>query len=85
MSDEIDLGSGVILRWDEDGEGFAWRHPECRAWMTLRLKPDPKSTGHVRVSGGREDMNHFTIQGSLLCPAGCGRHGTIVDGRWHPA
>ena len=77
-----DLGSGVIIRWDSDGRGLAWRHPACRAWATLRFVPDPKSTGHRLVCGGPDDMPRFTVGGSLLCPMGCGTHGVIEDGRW---
>lgn len=76
------LGLGVFLRWDADGRGFIWHHPACRPWATLRLKPDPQSTGHELVAGGPEDMEHLTIQGSLLCPMGCGLHGVIEGGRW---
>lgn len=85
VSTWIDIGHGVAIKWDDDGEGFVWRHPSCRAWSTLRLQPDPASTGHRRVSGGREDMASFTIAGSLLCPGGCGCHGLITKGKWEPA
>ena len=78
----IDLGSDVHIRWDADGRGFAWHHPACRAWATLRFRPDPFSTGHDLVSGGPDDMTSLTIQGSLLCPMGCGRHGVIENGQW---
>ena len=77
-----DLGGGVFLRWDEDGRGFTWHHPTCRAWSTLRLRPDPRSTGHELVAGGPANMEKLTIRGSLLCPGGCGFHGVIEDGRW---
>jgi len=75
---DLDIGGGVIIRLDEDGGGLIWRHPACRAWMTLRYKPDPASTGHVLVQPWPE----LTIEGSLLCPAGCGMHGWIRGGRW---
>ena len=77
-----DLGGGVVIRWDSDDRGFAWRHPACRAWATLRFVPDPASTGHQLVSGGPDDTAHLTVGGSLLCPMGCGTHGVIEDGRW---
>ena len=77
-----DLGSGVVIHWDADGRGFAWRHPACRAWATLRFQPDPASTGHQLVRGGPDDTTRLTIVGSLLCPMGCGTHGVIEDGRW---
>lgn len=80
----VDLGHDVFILWDDDGQGFAWHHPKCRAWSTLRLMPDPASTGHKLVRGGKGRPD-TTIQGSLLCPMGCGTHGCIVDGRWVPA
>jgi hypothetical protein len=79
---EHDLGGGVVIRWDADGRGFAWRHPACRAWATLRFQPDPASTGHQLVRGGPDDTARLTVGGSLLCPMGCGMHGVIEDGRW---
>lgn len=82
MKDEIDIGYDIRIRWDDDGEGFIWKHPECRAWSRLRLAPDPASTGHARLSGGRDDMANFSIKGSLLCPMGCGKHGFITNGKW---
>lgn len=84
MSDpwDHDLGDGVIIRWDADGHGFSWRHPACRAWSTLRFSPDPASTGHRLIRGGKDDVSALTIAGSLLCPGGCGTHGVIEDGRW---
>lgn len=80
-SSEHDLG-GIVIRWDEDGQGFAWRHPACRAWATLRFWPDPASTGHRLTRGGPKDVDKLTVVGSLLCPMGCGTHGAIEDGRW---
>lgn len=77
---EIDIGGDVVIRLDADGGGLRWRHTGCstRAWMTLRFKPDPISTGHVLV----EQWPNLTIQGSLLCPA-CGRkHGNVRGGKW---
>lgn len=87
MSDSlgIDLGHDVFILWDNDGSGLSWHHPACRAWATLRFQPDPKSTGHKLVRGDRDDHTVLTIDGSLLCPMGCGTHGFIRDGRWIPA
>lgn len=97
MSDESDLpypggepgnhhlGHGVYIRWDADGGGILWHHPTCRAWAFLRFRPDPISTGHKLLSGGPQDTEHMTVEGSLLCPMGCGAHGFIRDGRWIPA
>lgn len=79
---EHDLGEGIVICWDDDGRGFIWRHPECRAWSLLRFKPDLASTGHVLVRGGIDDTASLTIAGSLLCPGGCGKHGVIENGRW---
>lgn len=79
---EHDLGGGVVIRWDADGCGFAWRHPACRAWATLRFVPDPASTGHKLLRGGPADVDGLTVGGSLLCPMGCGTHGVIENGRW---
>jgi hypothetical protein len=81
----FDLGSEICIRWDADGHGIIWHHPKCRAWAPLRFKPDPKSTGHRLVSGGPSDMANMTVEGSLLCPMGCGTHGSITNGRWEPA
>lgn len=81
MPQEIDIGGGVTIRLDEDGGGLLWHHPVCKgskAWATLRYRPDPKSTGHVLVDA----WPNLTIEGSLLCPAGCGKHGFIRGGRW---
>ena len=71
---DLDIGGDVAIRLDDDGGGLAWRHPACRAWMTLRYKPDPKSTGHVLVT----PWPNVTIEGSLLCPAG------MRQARLHP-
>jgi hypothetical protein len=79
-----DIGHGVIIRWDDDGRGLWWKHPGHRAWSTLRFKPDPASTGHVLVAGDPQHTDVLTIQGSLLCPVGCGAHGVITNGRWIP-
>ena len=78
---EHDLGHGVSIMWDDDGQGIAWRHPACRAWMTLRFKPDPRSTGHTLLAGSPATTEHLTIGGSLLCPAGCGMRVRRVDGK----
>lgn len=88
MTDVHDIGGDVTIRLDEDGGGLIWRHPAaalatrsgepCRAWMTLRYQPDSASTGHVLI----EPWPNLTIEGSLLCPAGCGKHGFIRGGRW---
>ena len=80
-----DLGHDIVIRWDEDGGGIQWHHPACRAWATLRFKPDPKSTGHELVAGSPSDTARMTVEGSLLCPMGCGTHGLIRNGRWVPA
>lgn len=80
--DAIDLGSGVFIHWDSDGQGFLWKHPACRPWAFLRFMPDPHSTGHRLLSGGPDDTVHLTVEGSLLCPMGCGAHGWIRVGRW---
>ncbi len=82
---EHDIGHDIVIVWDDDGGGIMWKHPGCRAWMTLRFAPDEKSTGHVLLSGSPDDTAHLSIQGSLLCPAGCGRHGLVTNGRWVPA
>lgn len=78
----VDLGHEVYLRWYSDGRGFIWHHPTCRAWSSLKF--DLMGTGHVLTSGGPDDPK-ITIQGSLLCPMGCGFHGFIRDGKWVPA
>lgn len=83
--DTLDLGHGIALRWDPDEMGFIWHHPACRPWASLRLKPDPASTGHQIVSGGPDNSQELTIEGSLLCPMGCGTHGIIRCGRWEPS
>jgi hypothetical protein len=85
---EHDIGDGVVITWDVDGRGILWKHAGCvngkrmSAWMKLRFVPDPASTGHVLESGDPEHTEALTIQGSLLCPAGCGRHGLVRNGRW---
>jgi hypothetical protein len=76
---ELDLGHGVIVRLDDDRGGLIWKHPACRAWATLRFQPDPQSTGHRLIA-----LEPLTIVGSLLCPMGCGTHGTVEEGRWKP-
>jgi hypothetical protein len=73
-----DIGHGVLIRRIEGG--LEWKHPACRAWSYLYFKPDARSTGHVLVQ-----HEPLTIQGSLLCPGGCGTHGTIENGKWVPA
>lgn len=76
-ADLVSLGHDHFLLWDVDGNGFLWHHPACKAWSTLRLQPDPASTGHRLVA--REPL---TVEGSLLCPMGCGDHGFIREGKW---
>jgi hypothetical protein len=79
---DLDLGSGVYVRWDDDGK-LLWTHTEltgCKGWAWLTFEPDPRSTGHRLIS-----RDPLTIEGSLLCPIGCGAHGWIHDGRWVPA
>jgi hypothetical protein len=75
--DGIDIGHGVRIMWMSDETGIYWRHTGCRPWFWLKFKPDPESTGHVLVT-----KEPLTIQGSLLCPAGCGFHGFITNGSW---
>jgi hypothetical protein len=87
--DAIDLGHGIAIVWDSDGHGILWHHPNrpghrC-AWAFARFLPDPLSRGHRIVSGGPNDIAHFTVEGSLLCPECGGHHGWIRDGRWIPA
>lgn len=77
MTAMIDLGHGVRAYWDD--EILVWEHSGCRGRYWLAFKPDERSTGHVLVS-----RLPLTIEGSLLCPKGCGRHGTITDGKWSP-
>jgi hypothetical protein len=73
------MGSGVAIRWDEDGRGFLWRHPGCRSWASLSFAPG-LCTGHRLVCA-----DPLTVEGSLLCPMGCGAHGFIRNGSWVPA
>ena len=80
--DAVHIGHAVLIDWDADGRGFLWHHPECKPWAFLRFVPDPKSTGHQLTDGGPDDMERLTIEGSLLCPMGCGKHGFIRDGQW---
>ncbi len=81
----IALGHDVYILWDSDGQGFLWWHPRCKgAWLFVRFPPDPISRGHRLVSGGKGDEKTLTIQGSLLCPMGCGAHGFIQGGKWVP-
>lgn len=79
MSDDIDIGHGVSMRWIDNGTGIVWKHPGCRAWFHLHFKPDERSTGHVL-----QQREPLTIGGSLACPKGCGAHGHITNGRWEP-
>lgn len=83
--DVLDLGHEVYILWDGDGQGFLWHHAACRPWSFVRFYPDPKSSGHRLSRGGKDDMAHFTVDGSLLCPMSCGEHGFIRDGKWVPA
>lgn len=75
-------GGGIVIRWDSNGGGILWHHPECKGWAFLRFTPDLRSTGHRLVAGGIDDSSSLTIEGSLLCPMGCGKHGWIRDGVW---
>lgn len=81
----IDIGHDVLIAWDSDGTGFLWHHEGCEAWASLCLMPSPRSTGHRLLAGGPDDMAHLTIEGSLLCPMGCGAHGFVREGAWCPA
>jgi len=85
MSATVDIGSDVQIQWYGDGCGFLWKHPACRAWASLRFMPDKRSTGHRLIAGGSADAQHLTVEGSLLCPMGCGAHGFIREGRWESA
>jgi hypothetical protein len=84
MTGFIDIGHGVSVFYMEDNTGIYWRHPGCRSSYFLWFMPNLYSTGHRLVSGSPDDMEHFTIEGSLLCP-NCGFHGFITNGRWIPA
>lgn len=72
---EFEIGGGVWITLDADGGGLLWKHPECRSWFTLRFAPE--GTGHRLVG-----FEPLTIDGSLLCPKGCGKHGFIREGKW---
>ena len=84
----VTVGHDHYLVWDGDWGGFLWWHPgdgsHPRAWCFLRFQPDPKSTGH-RLLTEPGDSAALTVEGSLLCPLGCGDHGFIRDGAWVPA
>jgi hypothetical protein len=81
----IDIGSGVLIDWDDDGGGLLWHHEGCRGWLFLRFAPDPRCSGHVLVDGGPHNPWQTDIEGSLVCPRGCGKHGFIRNGQWVPA
>lgn len=85
MAEDLDIGHGVSIRWVDEDRAIVWKHPECRAWSYLYFHPHPRSTGHVLAAGGPDNLEQFTITGSLLCPGGCGKHGLITNGRWVPA
>jgi hypothetical protein len=80
--EEIDIGHGIRIMFETDGCGIFWAHAGCRGWFPLRFAPDPQSTGHRLSAGGKEFPERLTIEGSLLCPKGCGAHGFIRDGKW---
>lgn len=81
----IDIGHGVLVDFDADNGGLLWHHEGCRGWSFLRFMPDSRSTGHVLLRGGVDDQWQTTIEGSLVCPRGCGKHGFIESGQWVPA
>lgn len=81
---EYEIGHGIRIMFDADGGGLLWKHPGCRGWFPLRFAPDPKSTGHRLSAGGKDDQARLTLEGSLLCPKGCGSHGFIRNGKWIP-
>jgi hypothetical protein len=87
MTEEIlleakEIGHGVSVTWMQDGTGIYWSHPGCKPWFWLKFMPHPESTGHTLVTKGGDFLEHLTIQGSLLCPRGCGFHGWVTDGKW---
>lgn len=90
MNGAVDIGNGVFIAplIDEGRVGFVWKHPGCRAWFPVWVKPDPSSTGHTLVDGDLRDLSTITIGGSLACPLqrtkGCKAHGHITRGRWEP-
>jgi hypothetical protein len=83
----VALGFENYILWDDDGGGFLWHHPSCRAWCWVRFvgKPGTPPTGHKLTSGGKDDPASLTVEGSLLCPGGCGAHGFIRQGALVPA
>lgn len=73
-TEPIDIGHGVQVWWA--GLELLWKHPECRAWSRIELG----GTHHRLI-----DLDPLTLEPSLLCPQGCGKHGFIRKGRWVPA
>ena len=78
--DERDIGHGIVIaKFTFCGElEFLWKHHGCRCGYPVFLQPDPRSTGHRALAGSADDLEHLTVEGSLLCPVGCGAHGLVV-------
>lgn len=74
----IEIGDDHYLRFLEDGN-LIWKHPACRSWCEVDVIT---GTHHHLLEGGPSDPDHITIQGSLMCPIGCGTHGFVRGGKW---
>lgn len=82
-------GKGVHIGWagtdlfPESPDDLVWAH-DCfygdrQAHRALGRIDVTSGTKH-HISGSRE-LEHLTIEGSLLCSA-CQKHGFIRDGKW---
>jgi hypothetical protein len=76
----IDLGSRhfVLLIQNDATMTFIWWHdcPNDQTWNVIG------SLGAVRSGHQISSHDPVHVEGSLLCPHGCGDHGYIHEGKW---
>lgn len=80
MTNGRDLGNGHRWMFDDRGDGM-WHNGVCRPWHRVDLT---SGTRHRISAGGPDDLDHLTIEGSIMCvcPERSGHHGWVRDGRW---
>lgn len=74
----MDRPSDLLAVGDDNGlaateGGLVWWHRCVDGWLPVDLPPDS-------ITGPLD--NSVTVRAPLLCPDGCGMHGSIQNGVW---